>query len=159
MKEIRTILVPVDFSDHSRSALGEAIEWARAFGAELHLLHCYQFLPGAIENYGIKVHESFDDVRQAALRCLAEWCDNVRAAGIPVQQQFAANFPAEETAALAEKLGADLIVIGTRGRTGLEHVFLGSVAERTLVLAPCPVLTVNRAPSNRTRPSTVPSQR
>jgi nucleotide-binding universal stress UspA family protein len=142
MKEIRRILVPVDFSDSSRRALDEAIEWARVFGAELHLLHCFQFLPGAIENYGVEIHESFDDVRHAALRCLAEWCDKVRAAGIPVQQHFASKLPAEETAALAEKLGAELIVIGTRGLTGLEHVMLGSVTERTLRLAPCPVLTV-----------------
>jgi len=85
MKQIRKILVPVDFSKDSRRALDEAIEWARAFGAELHLMHCYQFLPGTIENYGIEVHESFDHVRQAALRCLAEWYDKVRVEGIPVQ--------------------------------------------------------------------------
>ena len=149
MREIRKILVPVDFSDYSRSALDEAIEWARAFGAELHLLHCYQILPGTIENYRVKVHRSFDhDVRQAALRCLTEWSDTVRAAGIPVQQHIAANFPAEEAAALAGKLRADLIVIGTRGVTGLKHVFLGSVAERTVRLAPCPVLTVKRERSD-----------
>jgi nucleotide-binding universal stress UspA family protein len=65
-----------------------------------------------------------------------------------VQQHIAANFPAEEAAALAGKLGADLIVIGTRGVTGLKHVFLGSVAERTVRLAPCPVLTVKRERSD-----------
>lgn len=146
MREIRKILVPVDFSDHSARALEEAIGLAKTFGAEMHLLHCYQINPGAMSAmapYGIVIPESFErDVRMAALRRLSEWRDKVSAEGITVQEHLTAHFPSEEIVAMAEKLPADLIVMGTSGLTGLKHVLLGSVAERTIRLALCPVLTV-----------------
>jgi nucleotide-binding universal stress UspA family protein len=147
MRGIRKILVPVDFSDHSARALEEAIGLAKTFRAEMHLLHCYRINPGAITPamapYGIVIPESFErDVRMAALRRLSEWRDKVSAEGITVQEHLTAHFPSEEIVAMAEKLPADLIVMGTSGLTGLKHVLLGSVAERTIRLAPCPVLTV-----------------
>ena len=146
MSEFRKILVPVDFSDHSQHALDRAIELAKGFGAELHLLHCYQISPGAISPYGMIVPESFEhDVRVAALRRLAEWSEKARKAGCRVQEHLSARFPAEEIATLAERIGADLIVMGTRGLTGIKHVLLGSVAERTIRVAGCPVLTVKHS--------------
>jgi nucleotide-binding universal stress UspA family protein len=141
--EIHKILVPVDFSDHSQRALDEAIGLAKTFDAELHLLHCYQIHPAAIAPYGIVIPETFEhDIRMAALQRLSEWRDKVSAQGIRVQEHITAHFPSDEIAAMAEKLGVDLIVMGTRGLTGFKHVLLGSVAERTIRLAPCPVLTV-----------------
>jgi universal stress protein A len=143
VKKIGKILVPVDFSDHSLRALEEAIEFAKVFGAEVHLLHCFQINPTAIANYGVVVRQSFDeDFRRAALRRLSEWREKVSAEGIPVQEHLEANFPSAAISVLARELGADLIVMGTRGLTGLKHVLLGSVAERTIRIAPCPVLTV-----------------
>ena len=143
MLEIRRILVPVDFSDHSQRALDEAIGLAKTFGAQLHLLHCYQVHPAAVAPYGIVVPETFEhDIRMAALQRLSEWREKVSAQGVPVQEHITAHFPAEEIVAMAEKLGVDLIVMGTRGLTGFKHVLLGSVAERTIRLARCPVLTV-----------------
>ena len=143
MKQIHKILVPVDFSDHSQRALDEAIGLAEVFGAELHLLHCYQIHPSAVAPYGIVIPETLDhDVRMAALRRLSEWREKVSVQGIRVQEHITANFPSDEIAVMAGKLGADLIVMGTRGLTGFKHVLLGSVAERTIRLAPCPVLTV-----------------
>jgi nucleotide-binding universal stress UspA family protein len=145
MRQIHKILVPVDFSDHSRRALDEAIGLAEVFGAELHLLHCYQLHPALIAPYGIVIPETLDhDIRMAALRRLSEWREKASAQGIRVQEHITANFPSDEIATMAEKLGADLIVMGTRGLTGFKHVLLGSVAERTLRLAPCPVLTVKQ---------------
>jgi universal stress protein A len=143
--EINKILVPVDFSDHSERALEEAIGLAKMFGAQLHLLHCYQIHPTAIAPYGIVVPETFEhDVRMAALQRLSEWREKATAAGVRVQEQITAHFPAEEIPAMADRLGVDLIVMGTRGLTGLKHVLLGSVAERTIRVARCPVLTVKR---------------
>jgi nucleotide-binding universal stress UspA family protein len=141
--EIRKILVPIDFSEHSRRALDEAIGFAKEFGAELHLLHCYQLHPSALAPYGVVIPENLDrDLRMAALRRLSEWRDKANAQGVRVQEHVTGHFPSEEISALAETLGADLIVMGTRGMTGLKHVLLGSVAERTIRIAPCPVLTV-----------------
>ena len=141
--DIRKILVPVDFSDHSQRALDEAIAFAKAFGAELHLLHCYQIHPTAIAPYGIVVPETFEhDIRMAALQRLSEWREKAAAQGVRVQEHITMHFPAEEIAAMSDHLGIDLIVMGTRGLSGLKHVLLGSVAERTIRLARCPVLTV-----------------
>ena len=81
-------------------------------------------------------------VRTAALERVTRWRGTARAQGVRAEGQIGAGSPSSEIAALAEKIGADLIVIGTRGLSGLKHVLLGSVAERTIRIAPCPVLTV-----------------
>jgi nucleotide-binding universal stress UspA family protein len=143
--EFHKILVPVDFSDHSQRALDEAIGLAKTFGAQLHLLHCYRIHPAAGAPYGIVVPETFEhDVRMAALQRLSEWREKAAAQGVRVQEHITAHFPAEDIAAMADHLGIDLIVMGTRGLTGLKHVLLGSVAERTIRLAKCPVLTMKQ---------------
>lgn len=143
MLQIRTILVPVDFSEHAARALEVAISLAKAFGARIHLLHCYPIQLGGISPYGLVVPESLDrDVREAAARKLAEWRDKVSDAGVEVSDTVTPIFPSEAIAEQAGALDADLVVMGTRGLTGLRHVLLGSVAERTLRIAPCPVLTV-----------------
>jgi nucleotide-binding universal stress UspA family protein len=141
--QIRKILVPVDFSSHSRRALDEAILFGKTFAAELHLLHCYRFLPDALALYGVEKPQSFEhDMRDAAGKRMEEWCEIARAHGLTVHSHMVANLPSKETIELAERIGAGLIAIGTRGLTGLKHVVLGSVAERVVRLAPCPVLTV-----------------
>jgi nucleotide-binding universal stress UspA family protein len=149
MSRFRKILVPIDFSDHSSAALDLAIELARGDGATLHLLHCYPIDPGAISPYGIVLPEGFDrDVREAAGTQLARWADKAAAANVSVEQHLSSMFPAEVIARMADELGADLIVMGTRGLSGLKHVLLGSITERVLRLAKCPVLTV-KAPEKR----------
>jgi nucleotide-binding universal stress UspA family protein len=143
MLTVRRILVPVDFSACSERAVETALALAKAFGAEVHLLHCYQVTPATLAPYGIVVPETFEhDVRMAALRRLSELRAKASANGTTVREHLSARFPSEEISELAEKVGVDLIVMGTRGLTGLKHVVLGSVAERTVRMAPCPVLTV-----------------
>ncbi len=143
MAGFRKILVPVDFSTHSSRALQLGIELAKTFGAKLHLLHCYQINVGAISPYGVVIPESFDrDIREAASRQLAQWREKVTAQKLEVEAEVSPTFPSEAIASTAERIGADLIVMGTRGLSGIKHVMLGSVAERTLRTAPCPVLTL-----------------
>ena len=143
MAGFRKILVPVDFSAHSSRALQTGIELAKAFGAKLHLLHCYQINVGAISPYGLVIPESFDrDIREAATKQLAQWREKVTAQKIEVESEVSPLFPSEAIASTAERIGADLIVMGTRGLSGIKHVMLGSVAERTVRIAPCPVLTL-----------------
>jgi nucleotide-binding universal stress UspA family protein len=146
MAQIRTILVPVDFSPHAERALETAVELAKVFGAKVHLLHCYQINLGGISPYGLAIPENFDrDVRTAAQRKLDEWAEKVKAGGIEVDCLVSPMFPGMTIPSTAEEIGADLIVMGTRGLTGLKHVLLGSVAERTIRVAACPVLTVKVA--------------
>ena len=143
MSRIRTILVPVDFSDHSAKALELAITFAKTFGAKLHLLHCYQVQPLGASPYGIVIPEGFDrEIRDAASRHLGQWREKAAAEGIETEAALSGLFPSLAISDTASQIGADLIVMGTRGLSGIKHVVLGSVAERTLRVAPCPVVTV-----------------
>jgi universal stress protein A len=147
MSEIHRILVAVDFSEHSEQALEDAITLAKEFGAELHLVHCYEVYPaGAIGfPYNVTIPDSFErEIRESATAHLASWREKVTAQGVRAEQHLVMDRPSHGIVALADKLSADLIVIGTYGLTGLKHVLLGSVAERVLRHAPCPVLTVKR---------------
>jgi nucleotide-binding universal stress UspA family protein len=144
MTQIQNILVPVDFSDHSAKAIEMAVDVARAFGgATLHLLHCYQIQPVGVSPYGIVVPEAFDrDIRDAASQKLGEWREKVAADGVDVRAHLSSLLPSLAIQDAIGEVGADLVVMGTRGLSGIKHVLLGSVAERTLRTATCPVLTV-----------------
>ncbi len=143
MSRFTKILVPVDFSDHSRAALETAAEIATTFDASIHLLHCYQIQPGGIAPYGIVMPtELYNDLRDAAESRLKEWQEKSSTGGVEVEASLSSNFPSEAIAQTAEEIGADLIVMGTRGLSGIKHVMLGSVTERTIRQAACPVLSV-----------------
>ena len=147
MMEIRRILVPVDFSEYSARALDDAIGLAKKLKAEVHLLHCYQIYPaGAVGfPYNVAIPDTYErEIREGASAHLARWLEKATAQGVRAEQHLAVDRPSHGIVALAEKLPADLIVIGTYGLTGLKHVLLGSVAERVLRHAPCPVLTVKK---------------
>lgn len=143
MGHFRKILVPLDFSSHSDAALALAIELAREHGAELHLVHAYE-LPAAVTMaYGVAIPQAvWDGVQEAAVARLEDGRKRAEAAGVSVSTHLATAPAADAIANAAETFGADLIVMGTRGLTGLKHVLLGSVAERTIRNAKCPVLTV-----------------
>jgi len=144
MSRFKQILVPIDFSAHSTAAFEVAVEIAKAFDSKIHLLHCYQIQPGGISPYGIAIPSSyFAEIRSAASQQLAEWQEKHVPVGIAVDASTMSDTPSEAIIAAAKKIGADLIVMGTRGLSGFKHVILGSVAERTVRLAPCPVMTVH----------------
>jgi universal stress protein A len=148
MSHFKKILVPIDFSAHSSAAFEMAVELAKAFGSEIHLLHCYQIQPGGISPYGIAVPSSyFAEIRDAAAQQLAEWQQKHAPAGIAVDSSMMSEAPTEAILTAAADIAADLIVMGTRGLSVFKHVMLGSVAERTVRLAPCPVMTVHATDS------------
>jgi nucleotide-binding universal stress UspA family protein len=120
---VREILVATDFSDEAEAALRHAIEYARRFGARLHLLHV--FSQGEVE----------------VTRLLAD-AAALAAPGVPVIVSSTGGDPAEEILRYAQRHPIDLIVVGTHGRSGFSRVLLGSVAERVLRGARRPVLTV-----------------
>ena len=143
MTRFKKILVPVDFSEHSVAALETAVELAGAFDAKLHLLHCYQIQPGGISPYGIAIPSSyFTAIRDAAAQQLADWQEKHLPAEIPVDASMMSEVPSKSIVKTAKEIDADLVVMGTRGLSGFKHVLLGSIAERTIRLAPCPVMTV-----------------
>ena len=143
MARFENILVPVDFSDHSTAAFETAVEMAKAFGAKIRLLHCYQIQTGGISPYGVVLPPNYySEIRCAAARQLKEWKEKVTPEGVEVEASLSSGNPSQAILNAVEEIGADLIVLGTRGLTGIKHVMLGSVAERTVRMAPCPVLTV-----------------
>jgi nucleotide-binding universal stress UspA family protein len=144
MARFERILVPTDFSEHSKAAFEAAVAIARAFGSRIRLLHCYQIQPGGISPYGIAVPSRyFNEIYEAASKQLADWQAENAPEDVPVDGLTASEAPAEAILAAAKEIDADLIVMGTRGLSGFKHVMLGSVAERTVRLAPCPVMTVH----------------
>ena len=141
--EIRTILVPIDFSACSSVALDQAIELARQLSARLVLLHSYQVsVPLAPAPY-LSIPPAFvETLRKGASAELEQLAKRAAAAGVPCESRVSNDTTVGAILELAESLPADLIVMGTHGHTGLKHVVLGSTAERIVRLAPCPVLTV-----------------
>jgi len=137
------ILVPVDFSSHTEAALAMAIDLAKESKGHVHLLHVYE-LPTAATTYGVPLPSSVcTDIEAAVEMRMLQLGDRLKSGGIPFTQETATAPVSDAILSAARTLGTDLIVMGTRGRTGLKHVFLGSVAERTLRHAGCPVLTLN----------------
>ena len=149
MTGFQKIMVPIDFSEPSQRALDFGVGLAKQFGAEIVVFHCYQLpLPTLGHHpYTTVLPDSYvGAVREAAIQATRRWADKARAQGVRVREEISAGFPASEIAIVAKDVGADLIVMGTRGLSGLEHVLLGSVTERTIRMAPCPVLTINNEP-------------
>ncbi|HYG68383.1 MAG TPA: universal stress protein, partial [Anaeromyxobacteraceae bacterium] len=144
----KRICCPIDFSDTARGAMQVAVDLARRLGAELTLLHAYP-IPGYTFPDGSVVASPamLEDLSDEADRHLEAWRREAEGLGVPgVRIAKAIGDPATEIVRFAKDPGADLLVMGTHGRSGLEHALMGSIAERVLRRAHCPVLTV-RPPS------------
>ncbi len=141
----KNICCPIDFSDASRAAMEVAADLARRFDAELLLFHAYP-VPGYTFPDGSVVAspKMLQDRAEGAERHLEAWRRDATAAGAArVEIEKVAGEPAAEIVALARARGVDLLVLGTHGRTGIEHALMGSIAERVVRRARCPVLTVH----------------
>lgn len=139
------ILVPTDFSAGSERAWAEARRLAVRLGAELVLVHVLVETPLYSEGpFTMKrARGVFDAARAWTVKTLGEW--TAAAAGISARWVLRTGVPYKEIVRAAARERADLIVIGTHGRGGLDRALLGSVADRVIRLAPCPVVTVRDA--------------
>lgn len=139
----KTILVPLDFSKFSQRALDYAVPLARHFDASLVLLHVVE---PQVYQESLIVGPDMEEINIKQMRLSREKIEALAAervgAGGRWQTSVRAGKPYVEIIEAAAEFDVDLIVIATRGFTGLKHVFLGSNAERVVRLAPCPVLTV-----------------
>ncbi|HUY18032.1 MAG TPA: universal stress protein [Candidatus Binataceae bacterium] len=140
--KIKRILVPTDFSDHSDRALDYAIDFARSHSAELVLVHAIEPVRYTQVMPDVSESELQERYRARAVDQLAAWEQRTKRRYRRCRSQLESGIPYEVIANAAEKLKADLIIIATHGYSGLHHLFLGSVTERVVRIAKCPVLTV-----------------
>ena len=156
MTGITRILVPTDFSATSDAALTYAKRLAEQFDASLHLLHAFED-PFVTAAFAAEVYASVpQDLRQQLLREAEAHLDD----RLTPEQRLRFRATTEIVSGTATRaiiqyagaVGADLIVMGTHGRTGVAHVLLGSVAERLVRTASCPVLTVRPAAADTAKP-------
>jgi nucleotide-binding universal stress UspA family protein len=145
MIDLHRILVPTDFSTHSENALTYAAAFAEKFDAELYLLHVVQdlalFVPEAITN-APPLTPPLDQLTGAVREALDRLIDSHQLRRFTVHAEVREGSPFYEIIRFAKEVDIDLVIMGTHGRTGLVHVLLGSVAEKVVRKAPCPVLTV-----------------
>jgi len=141
--EIRTILVPIDFSDSARNIIEWAAHLSRESKSKLVLFHAYHLPVEFQQLEGAYLPPDFwANVKSEAQASLARHEAELRESGHSVESVVREGYAATAIVDEANELGADLIVIGTHGLSGLKHMLLGSVAERVVQKAPCPVLTV-----------------
>jgi nucleotide-binding universal stress UspA family protein len=148
MIRIKSILCPVDFSDVSHHALEHAVMLARWYHANLFVLHVHR-LAMPVTGIGPYVAEMMkpavltEGERSQLLRTLKDLVESARAGGLPVEILLDEGLNvAHAVEERAQSLSADLITLGAHGRTGFQRLVLGSVAERVLRVARCPVMTV-----------------
>lgn len=138
------IIVPTDFSACAEEAWGLAQRLAAASGAEIVLTHVLVETPLYSEGpfTMARARQVYEAARQWAAETLEQWAAKARGTGLTVRIALRTGVPYQEIVELATNERADLIVLGTHGRGGINRALLGSVADRVVRLAPCPVLTV-----------------
>jgi nucleotide-binding universal stress UspA family protein len=145
MINLTTILVPTDFSECSDEAVRYGLELGRRFDARVHLLHVIQdplTQPWAAEGFSVPLFEVVDEWQKQAEQRLRASIPEEDKGRVTVSSVVATPYAEILDYAAANKV--DLIVMGTHGRGGVTHMLLGSIAERVVRRAPCPVLTVRK---------------
>jgi nucleotide-binding universal stress UspA family protein len=149
LSNISRILCPVDFSPGSDKSLQYGIDMARNLGIPIHLVHVYEMplynVPTGIATEAGEPGEAYDfgkAVERELQSRLDKLAAQVDAEGLELSARLIQGPIAQSIVEHAQDLGVNLIVMGTHGRTGLDHLLLGSIAERVVRLSSCPVLTV-----------------
>ncbi|MBR9987801.1 MAG: universal stress protein [Desulfosarcina sp.] len=149
MKNLKKIICPVDFSEPSDAALISAVEMAEHYSASIILVHVITELnPTPSPSYTL-THHLMDQIPQImgqmtenAHKAMQDLIKNHVEKRIPTDHRVVIGDPAESIVQLAEDEQADLIVMATHGRSGIKGLFFGSVAEKVVRSAACPVLTM-----------------
>jgi universal stress protein A len=141
---IQRILAPTDFSELSKQGLTSALELAEAFGAKLLLVHVVEPPPYPVEGIvpsplGATL---LDDLERQASNDLTQMLPEARRSKVEVARRVVVGVPYRKIVEVAEEEKSDLIIMTTHGRTGLSHLVMGSVTEKIVRTAPCPVLSI-----------------
>jgi len=144
MKQFQKILVAIDFSENSDYAFNYALELAKQFNGELTVMHV---INEPVDLRGFYVpHISFEqlekEIEEGANKMMEQFCSSQMEGFTNYKTAIVSGIPYEEIIRKSEEIGTSLIVMGTHGRTGLDHLIFGSTAERVVRSASCPVLTI-----------------
>jgi nucleotide-binding universal stress UspA family protein len=143
--KLKRILMPTDFSSCADKAFRYAADLAHVFSAEIVLLHVFD--SRVVDSLFNMKKMSGEEAREAMLKVARKRMKKLRKAdftsGLKLSERYADGFPPSVVPEVAEEIGADLIVLGTHGETGLAQLLYGSTAEGVVRRAPCPVLSVN----------------
>ena len=137
------ILVPIDFSAHTERALDYASMLASKLSARVLLMHVIHAMPLGVTEMGSAMPSAYlQQIESEISQGMEKHLQRLSAAGLASEMVLVHGVPLEEIVHLATARQVELIIMGTHGRTGLGHLFLGSVAEQVVRLAPCPVLVI-----------------
>ena len=146
MAEIQRILLATDFSENSKWALTYALSFAKRYDAKLYILHVIQqptYPLGMYAEISFDAMDKFNrNISEATEKEMKKLCETELGGGRNYESMVVSGTPFLEIIRIAKEKEVDLIVVGTHGRTGLEHVLFGSTAEKVVRQAPCPVLSV-----------------
>jgi len=136
------VLVGTDFSAPAGRAVERALDVAKRYGAHLHVVHVWEvpLIVGAA--FVDPLNDWITPLEQAARSQLDGVVGALRAEGVAVSSTLCSGVAWDRMLGLVEEVGADLVVVGTHGRTGIARALMGSIAERVVRLSPVPVLTV-----------------
>jgi len=150
------ILVPIDFSEHSKRTVSYATKTASRHGSTIYLLHVFQIPDYVVTPYArrrqncVEVQSHVDAAEQEARENLDAFAEELSKKGIEVQPYFRVGYPFDEIVLMANHFNVDLIIIGSHGRGPISRLLVGSTAERVVEHARCPVLVV-KGPRLRTK--------
>ena len=157
MIRLKRILVPTDFSETSQAAVRYGVALARAFAAKLYLLHIPEH-PGEAAETEFPIG-LFETMKNAAHDRLGRLLTEVETRELKPEYAMRLGVPSDEIVQHALDHEIDLIVMGTHGREGVARVLVGSVAEKVVRRAPCPVMTVHHPEHEFVLPDAVPTQK
>lgn len=151
MSEFANILVPTDLSPHSNEAIAIASKLAKPFDSKIHLLLVYHTEGSRFPTDTVSIPNDFWGTTPDGVEKIVEETASqlITESGLTVVTHVKDGNPELVICDLARDIPADLIVMGSRGRRGLQHVLMGSVAERTIRMAPCPVLVTKAVIADR----------
>ena len=144
MDEIKSIMVPIDFSDYSKNALRYSVNFAKIFSAKVYLIYVVEpmIYPADFSMGQIAVPTQDTDMTDRAREELTSLAKNEIHESLEHEIIIKSGKPFVEIIESASDLNVDLIIIATHGHTGVEHLLFGSTAEKVVRKAPCPVLTI-----------------
>jgi nucleotide-binding universal stress UspA family protein len=142
-RSIERILVPHDFSETADAALAMALDLAEKMRARVTILHAYEVPTYVFPESVVATADLVGQIRGAAEEALANLKERTQRPGVQVDTTLRQGVAWSEINQAAKELGSDLVVMGTHGRRGFSRALIGSVAEKVVRTAPCPVLTVH----------------